>query len=203
MMIIDDLSKEFLLFASGKKTLSDLPNRSAKKTVWSKGPFFEVPELSYQRARMKQGKIINTPEKIKNYSDIYKYEFDEKNNIINIYIGNEFGEFSHDLFYWTHDKCKCYFFDEDKDIISLAEFLLEDGKINKSYLYGKYGYQEEHYDFDENRLIRVKTFGFNHNEKPTDYSKEYNEELFYYTNDKLSRIDLRYPTGDTETIWRP
>jgi hypothetical protein len=197
-MISDNLPKEYQLFASGKKIGADLPKEAVEKVIWSKGPYFEYPIFSYQRARMKQGKIIKDPEKIKNFNDVYKYEFGRHGDLLSISIGNEFGDFSQDIFVHSSDVCRFYSFDEDGEVLSVGEHVVVSNKFHRSQVYGQYGCREEQYEYVEECLIKVKIFSYEHGAQPSGF----NEHLFFYQNDGLIRIDERYPTNEVEVIWR-
>lgn len=63
------------------------------RTEHSKGPFHELPLYSYQRDRMKPGKPIAQPGRIRNASDVHVYHFDAGDRIVRVDVGNGLQQF--------------------------------------------------------------------------------------------------------------
>ena len=173
-------------------------NRSIR-TVYSKGPYFEVPIFSYQRSRMNQGKIISNSNKIKSFDEVYRYQFDEKNRIIYIGVGNEFDEFTEDYILYEDNFFIVYSYDEEGEPLSASRYQLLNGKLTLSTSYGLHGSNEEKYGYVGDTLQNVKSCSQNHGEN----EMTCNTEIFHYSEDLLlSKIEIKYASGDTEIIYK-
>jgi len=195
------LEKEFSRMKGLLESFKATARERTDRTIYSKGPYFDFPIFSYQRKRMKRGRIIKNINRIKNYYDVRFYMLDSSRNIIREGWDGVPEKSSYNTFYKYHESGSLFlsytYGDRNQPLnVTMYEFI--SGKLICAKKYGVDGVSEDRYFYDLDTLMRIDTCSRAH--KSTEVWSM-SEHFFYDKNGALESINLIYQSGDSETIY--
>jgi hypothetical protein len=165
-----------------------------------KGFFFEIFPFSYQRNGFKQGKLIENMNRLKSTNDLYTYNFDAKNNIIEVREGIDIeNEFYYKFLFYEDDYIKTLFFNNSKTLQNISFYYLNNEKVIKKMCgRGRMGGREEEYYYKDELLekITIKQFDRNGNE-----ANPFTENFIYDEFGNLHSITKSFENGFSEQIY--
>ena len=202
----DELKQRHAAMAAQLPSLHRQIGDCIVRTEHSKGPFHELPLYSYQRDRMKRGKPIAQPGRIRNTSEVHVYHFDAGDRIVRVDVGNGLQQFQS---HYVVQHPLGFFIDRyahDENPLSTSFYRVQNGVLTGSRLHGKYGGLEESYfyhgagDAQARRLASVRVRSFSHDD--AGHASTNTEHFTHDTAGVLRKIELHYELGEREVIYQ-
>jgi hypothetical protein len=198
MEYLNILKQDFELHKNNYDFFFKQSEEESKKTIISKGFWFDMRPFENEIAGFKKGKECKSiPQSAK---DIFVYHINNKEQIIMI---EKYGQFSNiidrEFFIYEDKTLKSYYFSSGGNNLRNIKLSIFDGvRTINVYNYGKYGINIENYIYEDKLLkkIQIKSKEFGN----VDFS---NSELIfeYADNQELEKITKVFSAGKTKELF--
>jgi hypothetical protein len=188
-----EVKKRFNQVQANYFNLIEEKRKSSKKTIISKGRLYNVLPFENERTGFKvKGKIIS---EIIIHNECYIYRFDSQNNVT---LSEQMSKFLKIPTYFTLYSYRDDFIERiygDNDELYRVEWVyLEQKKVKEMLCWSVKSCIFEVYNYDQSMLQSINCFQKPHKETECNY-----DIIFHYSNETLSSIHRKWPTGEEET----
>jgi hypothetical protein len=187
-----DLSQEFQEAAASYDKCLARVSSSAKKEVWTTGPYYNIDPFDFERMGFKRGVILKkSPTSTKNK---YYYIFDDKDNLLCVrqYLDIA-GQFNEEFVFSEDGFLKSYLYSNNKSIINVKNRIIDNHLVIELFLKGKRGSKHESYHYENDQLVTIRVEQWNDNQQGISYNC-----VLKYKNSELIEINNEFDNGYAE-----
>ena len=179
---------------------------------WATGSMFELQPFYFERNRFKRGRWLKSEPKRKKGQYLYGYDDQDNVVIVRQYVKPP-RQFYAIFYLYRNGTVESVRFDyaKKRSPLTVSRCLYRRGRIASYELYGWGGHTKEQYEYDDDRIVRIRSW---YREFYGDLSSKVKAiqttlTITYDELDRLAQIDEVYPAGSsdypqggTETLYR-